>query len=208
VGFKRLFRKILNPKSGKRKLGKQAVSGSSFQTKSWKLSKEKTRKLLKKCKENEVKVHSAVCTAFALDFSEINNPVNLRNRLDRDIRGEVGLFASGLILKTKYTQETNFWDNARTYQRRLTKALKSDKVFQVFKVFSRAVPKSRLQKFSPLFVELLSNKQAFAITNIGNLDRMGTFRGRNKREKYEIENFFGGVSETFDVIMVTVLTAT
>ncbi|MFX1551521.1 MAG: condensation domain-containing protein, partial [Promethearchaeota archaeon] len=58
---------------------------------SWNLSKDETDMFIQLCKFKEVSVHSAICTAFSPDISIINNPVNLRGRLNYPIGEAFGL---------------------------------------------------------------------------------------------------------------------
>ena len=85
----------------------------------WNLSVDETNSFVKLCKQHRVSVHSAISTIFLPEFSTINNPVNLRNKLSYPIGEAFGLYASGAVVKMKYKENQDFWDNARRYQIKL-----------------------------------------------------------------------------------------
>ena len=72
-----------------------------FKTLAWILTEDQSQTLIKKCKENNITIHSALCTLFLSDFPVINNPVNLRKRLAYNVGQSVGCFAGGLVIKKK-----------------------------------------------------------------------------------------------------------
>ncbi len=176
----------------------------SYQIYSWALSTDQTAKLLARCKQERVSVHSALCTAFLSFNPVINNPVNLRNRLSESVGEALGLFASGAVVKMQYDTTKSFWENARHYNRKLQKELRDKRVFRISKIFAKVVPIPELQRFGNMFVDIASNQQPFAITNLGDLDRLGI---PSEAGTFQLESFFGGVSAgSIDAVTVSIYT--
>jgi hypothetical protein len=140
---------------------------------------------------------------FLEDFNSINNPINLRDRLEFKVKDSVGLFASGIIINMKYEKNLSFWENAKKYYKKLLKKRKSDDAFKIFRIISRAVPLKYIEEFGPIFLELQSKGKPFAITNLGSLDKLNLI---SKSNDLEIEYIFGGVSSSFNAIILTLFT--
>jgi len=170
---------------------------------SWNLSREETDLFIQLCKQKEVSVHSVVCTAFLPDISIINNPVNLRGRLSYPIGEAFGLYASGAVVKMKYKENYDFWSNAKKYQRKLRLSLQDKKVYKIHKIVHTGVPIKILKELAPLFLEIASHQEAFAITNLGSLDRMGI---ELDSKNFSIESFYGAISFAMGAITVLVYT--
>ncbi|MHA1353185.1 MAG: hypothetical protein ACTSPP_10410 [Candidatus Heimdallarchaeaceae archaeon] len=170
---------------------------------SWNLSEDETKHFLKLCKLNKVSVHSAICTAFLPDISAINNPVNLRGRLNYPIGEAFGLYSGGTFVKMKYNYKKDFWKNAKKYQKKLLWALRDKKVFGIHKIVHTGVPLKILNELAPIFFEIFGNQEAFAITNLGSLDRMGIDLNS---ENFSIQSFYGAVSFAIGAITVLVYT--
>ncbi|MFX0139532.1 MAG: condensation domain-containing protein [Candidatus Hodarchaeota archaeon] len=162
-----------------------------FKTLAWILNEDQSQTLIRKCKENNVTIHSALCTLFLSDFPVINNPVNLRKRLAYNVGQSVGCFAGGLVIKKKYKKRQDFWENARNYHKKLTKGLKDENLFKIFKMISRAVPLISLQESASIYLELVSKSQPFGVTNLGSLDRFNILLRSNE---FTVEHIYGGVS--------------
>lgn len=175
----------------------------NFITNSWVLTKEQTKEFIRKCKIHNVTVHSAICTLFLEDFPSINNPVNLRNKLDSPLKDAVGCFAGGVVFSKEYNNNQTFWENAKQYNKKLRKKLNSTEVFKIFKLISRAVPLEDIKEFGPIFIEVESNQKPFAVTNLGSLDKLNLI---TTSEGINIEHIFGGVSSSFNAIILTVFT--
>jgi hypothetical protein len=191
-------------KKGKKRLERKlAARHDDIQVYSWNFSEKQTEEFLKKCKREKISVHCAICTAFLPHISTINNPVNLRQRLNFPIGESYGLFASGTVFKMKYRKRKDFWSNARRYQRKLIWNLRDGKVFGIFKRINKSVPLSYLSKGRDIFVDIVSNQNPFAITNLGSLDRLDLALDSGE---FTIESFYGAVSSTFDAITVLVFT--
>jgi hypothetical protein len=172
-------------------------------TRAWSLTKDQSEGIIKKSKEHKITVHSTICTMFLSDFPIINNPVNLRNRLAYDVGRSIGCYAGGLVINKKYNNKKSFWQNAQDYHKKLKKGLRDKSVFSIFKLFSRSVKRKSFEKFTPIFLELASRNQPFGVTNLGSLDNFNILLAS---KNFVIENYYGGVSGTFDALVVTIFT--
>jgi len=205
--------KILMLRRFKQRLGKARITQKSFAinnvkdseflTRAWKLNEVQSQLLIKKCRENEVTVHSALCTIFLQDFPIINNPVNLREKLAYKVGESVGLYAGGLVIKKKFKKRNSFWKNCQIYHKKLVKGLNSKKIFKIFKLISRAVPIQLFKELAPLYLELASKSKPFGITNLGSLDKFNLFFAS---KGFKIKNLYGGVSGSYDALVVAVFT--
>jgi hypothetical protein len=214
--FKRTFwllRRIIKVYRFKNKIFKKIVKQNEIilkdfknkhlVTKSWILTEKESNSIITKAKKYKITVHSAICTMFLLDFPIINNPVNLRNRLAYKVRRSIGCYAGGLVIKMKYKNKKSFWKNAQNYHKKLKNGLRNKKLFSIFKLFSRSVKRSAYNKFTPIFLELASRSKPFGVTNLGSLDRFNIILAS---KNYIIKNLYGGVSGTFDALVVTIFT--
>lgn len=179
------------------------VQKSDFLTSSLVLTEKQTKNFIKKCKEHNITVHSAICTIFLEDFPSINNPVNLREKLPYPVKDSVGVFAGGLVISKKYNENVSFWKNAREYNKELKERLNSQEIFKIFKIISRAVSIEDIEEFGPAFIEVASDDKPFAVTNLGSLDRLNLITTSND---IFVEHLFGGVSSSFNAIILTVFT--
>ncbi|MEJ2278480.1 MAG: condensation domain-containing protein [Candidatus Lokiarchaeota archaeon] len=170
---------------------------------SWNLSNEETDLFIHRCKKRRVSVHSAICTAFLPDISIINNPVNLRGRLNYPIGEAFGLYAGAAIVKMKYKDKYDFWENVKRYQKKLRLSLRDKSVYKIFKIVHTGVSLSVLKDLAPLFFEIVVPQEAFAITNLGSLDRLGIDLDS---KKFLIESFYGAISFAMGAITVLVYT--
>ncbi|NHJ32995.1 MAG: hypothetical protein FK732_09035 [Asgard group archaeon] len=170
---------------------------------SWTLSEIQTSEFLKKCKDRKISVHSAICTAFLPEISTINNPVDLRNRLNYPIGESFGLYAGGTVVKAKYRKKLGFWKNAHRYQRKLIRNLSDNKVFRTNRLINKSLSLSTIQEFGLLFIDIVSMQDPFAITNLRSLDKLGiTFES----DKFSVISFNAAVSTTFDAMTLVVFT--
>ena len=170
---------------------------------SWDLSKEETDLFIHLCKMKRVSVHSAICTAFLPDISIINNPVNLRGRLNYPIGEAFGLYSGAAIVQMKYKNKYDFWENAKRYQKKLHLSLRDKNLYKIHKMVHTGVSINVLKDLAPLFFEVVVPKEAFAITNLGSLDRLGIDLDS---EKFSIESFYGAISFALGAITVLVYT--
>ena len=189
---------------GKKKIEETMESKHvDLQIHSWNFSEEQTKSFLKKCKTRRISVHSAICTAFLPEISTINNPVDLRNRLNFPIGESFGLFAGGTVISMKYRNKKDFWSNAQRYQRKLIWNLRDRKVFGIHRAFNKSVSLSDMSKLGILLVDILSRENPFAITNLLDLDRLGLTL---EAENFSIESFYGAISNALDAMTVVVFT--
>lgn len=196
----------------KRKLGKSRKNQTSpvfnnnkkkqFLTRDWILTEDQSLALIKKCKENGVTVHSAICTLFLPDFPGINNPVNLRKKLKYNVGESVGMYAGGLIIKKNYKKRQSFWKNSQIYHKMLVKGLNSNKALKVFKLISRAVPLELFKELMSLDIDI-SQERSIWITNLGSIDKFNVYIAS---KDFIVENLYGGVSVTYDAVFVAVFT--
>ena len=170
---------------------------------SWNLSKEETNLFTQMCKMRQVSVHSAICTAFLPDISIINNPVNLRGRLSYPIGEAFGLYAGAAIVNMEYKDTYDFWENAKRYQKKLHLSLLDKNVYKIFKMVHTGISIDVLKDLAALFFEVAVPQEAFAITNLGSLDRLGI---NLDSKKFSIESFYGAISFAMGAITVLVYT--
>jgi hypothetical protein len=170
---------------------------------SWKLTEKQTKEFLQKCKQRRISVHSAICTAFLPSISTINNPVDLRNRLNYPIGESFGLYAGGTVFTTKYRKKKDFWQNAQRYQRKLIWNLRDRKIYSINRLLNKALPLSLMEDLGLLFTDIASKSTPFAITNLRSLDKLGiTFES----DKFSVASFNAAMSNTLDAMTVVVFT--
>jgi len=203
-------RRIVMLRRFKRKVGKlrknqkttviNNYEKSQFLSRAWILSEDQSQTFIKKCKENGVTVHSAICTLFLLDLPVINNAVNLRKKLEYEVAESVGLYSGVLVIRKKYKEKDSFWKNSQIYHKTLVKGLKeSNKLFRGFKLVNRTVP-------SELFNELMSLYPGPASTWITNLGSLDIFNIYFASKGYYLENLYGGVAATKNTLLIAVFT--
>jgi len=171
---------------------------------SWNFTEEQTENFLKKCKQERVSVHSAICTSFLPYFPSINNPVNLRERMNFHIGDSYGLFAGGTVFKMKYRKNKDFWSNSRLYQRKLIWNLRDRKVFRYTRSINKSLSLSYMKKGRDIFIDIASRQNPFAVTNLGALDRLGLALA--DEDGFSLDSFYGAVSGTFNAVTVLVYT--
>ncbi len=103
------------------------------------LSKTETKALVTRCKKENVTVNTAIITAFsaAQNFVVGKKPhhaktvsaVSLRDLLPHSPGERMGYYALGLQLKYKYNPKKGFWENARSYHKKITSNVSNKKVF-------------------------------------------------------------------------------
>jgi hypothetical protein len=202
--FIKIIYRIKRRKSAKNTQISLQEQDRSYKIHSWTLSIAQTSKLFARCKQEQVSVNSALCTAFLPFNPVINNPVNLRNRLSEPVGDALGLFVGAATIKMKFNHARSFWENARQYHRELLKQLRDKKVFRFYKIMSKAVPIPKIQRFGSLFIDMATNHQPFAITNLGDLDRLGI---PSEAGGYQLESVIGGVSgPLIDAINISIYT--
>jgi len=198
------FKKRLGKKNdGKINIEPEDHENKKIMTYNWNLTEHQSQMFIKKVKEHDITVHSALCTLFLPNFSKINNPVNLRTRLAYPVNDSIGCFVGGMIIKSKFKNGTSFWKNAKNFHEKLVKNVKSDKVFSFCKIFSRAVPLNAFNEFLPVARELITDKKTLMVTNLGSLDKFNILL---ESINFRVENIHEGVTGDSDALVLAVYT--
>jgi NRPS condensation-like uncharacterized protein len=103
------------------------------------LSQTQTSALVTRCREENVTVNSALTAAFsgAQSYVEGEKPyhartviaTSLRDQLPRPPGEGMGFYAAGIELKLKYNHKKSFWENARSYHKKIKPNITNKKVF-------------------------------------------------------------------------------
>jgi NRPS condensation-like uncharacterized protein len=174
------------------------------------LDEAQTKDLIERCKKNSVTVNSALNTAFlAARYSvqgpfkggkqNVMVPVNTRDRYNKPIGENFGLYVSGFSFKLSYNPKKSFWENAQAFDEGMKKNLDINNIFKFaaltekidpsivdarnFSFFGKLVPSdySRYEKINTFssneknIVNKRAKKQlpempGLAITNLGQMD--------------------------------------
>ncbi len=108
----------------------------------WILSKEMTKALVSRSREEKVTVNTALWTAFLAAQHVVQAPlksyhqrsgmaVNARDKLLVPVGESFGFYASSLTVRLKYTPRKNFWDNARNIHNRIRTELEKTDLFRM-----------------------------------------------------------------------------
>jgi len=103
------------------------------------LSETETSALVKRCRQEQVTVNTALITAFlaAQKYVMAEQPhhtktavaVSLRDRLPTSPGEGMGYYALGLQVKYKYADKKDFWENARRYHKKIGTNISNKKAF-------------------------------------------------------------------------------
>ena len=103
------------------------------------LSEAETTALVKRCRQENVTVNTALITAFSgaqnaiMDqqphHTKTVSAASLRDRLSSHPGEGMGYYALGLEVKYKYNPKKSFWENARSYHKKITANTSNKKVF-------------------------------------------------------------------------------
>jgi NRPS condensation-like uncharacterized protein len=171
----------------------------------WELSAENTRKLVAKCRKENVTVNSALWAAFLSAQHRVqgNKPafrnqagmaVSTRNKLKVPVGENLGFYASSLSLKLKVYHEASFWDYARQVHKAIRKELDKTDIFRM--LVTEVLPPTLLDSFyfckydgfdnslsRKMLKQLKWDKTSFgySITNVGRVN-IDTEYGRRKLE--------------------------
>jgi hypothetical protein len=110
----------------------------------WELTKEQTSVLVRRCREEQVTVNSALVTAFLRAQREVQGtshrylrtvslPVNIRNRVTPQVGEAVGSYFSSVKLPLEYKTGHSFWQNSRTIHAKIVRRLKDKHVFALLR---------------------------------------------------------------------------
>ncbi|MFX1447672.1 MAG: condensation domain-containing protein [Promethearchaeota archaeon] len=200
IALRKFIRKFSKKQSKEQKPDTKDKKQRRYITHDWVLTEEQSQALIKRCKEEGVTVHSALCTMFLPDFPVIYNPVNLRKKLAYPVGESIGIYAGRIEIKLKYKKKSSFWNIAHEYHNKLVKELNSDNVFKTFKLITRAVPFEVFEELMSLETE---HTNRIWITNLGSLDKFNEFI---ESKGFTIKMLYGGVSPTYEAIFVPVFT--
>ena len=200
ITLRKFIRKLTKKQSREKKQDNKDNKQKRFITRNWVLSEEQSQALIKKCKNEGVSIHSALCTMFLPDFPLIYNPVNLRKKLAYPVGESVGMYAGRTEVKVKLKKKSSFWNSAREYYDKLITGLNSDDVFKVFKLINRKVP---FKVFNELMSLETEHTHRIWITNLGSLDKFNEFIAS---KGFTIKMLYGGVSPTYEAIFVPIFT--
>jgi NRPS condensation-like uncharacterized protein len=103
------------------------------------LSEAKTASLVAACRKENVTVNTAIITSFLgaqhfirgekLYHAKTVSAVSLRDRLPNPPGEGMGYYAQGMEVKYKYNPKKSFWENARSYHKKVSKNTSNKKVF-------------------------------------------------------------------------------
>jgi NRPS condensation-like uncharacterized protein len=106
------------------------------------LLEEETSSLVARCRDEGITVNSALITAFSGAQSLVSGQsplhdkaaiaVSLRDRLPSPPGEAMGYYAAGFELKLKYNYKKSYWDNARSYHKKLQSNYTNKKMFGDF----------------------------------------------------------------------------
>jgi len=189
IAFLKRMKPAPEPVSGSAAAQKPQIGPPSSKIHSWQLTAGETQVFISRCKQEQVTVQSALCTAFLTIFTAVNTPVNLRPRLALPVGEAFGAFASGAVVRMAYDPKHGFWDNARQFHAKLQQELQDP--FTVYTRFSKDVPVQTMQGFIQSLTALVSDQRPFAITNLGSLDKIGLLL---QVGDLRVDSFFGVIS--------------
>ena len=144
------------------------------------LTASQTAALIARCKQEQVSIHAAVCTAWLRAFIDgsakspvrtISSPVNLRSRLSPPVGETSGGFLTTVETTVNCAPERNFWDIAREFKKNLSRASRDEVLFFMPLMFSKIrtqIPPDDLGLVLPKFFGS-PVKYDFSITNLGRL---------------------------------------
>jgi len=106
------------------------------------MSADNTSVLVHRCREEAVTVNTALWTAFMMaqrDVQDDGEPyrgcagmaVNIRNMLKRPVQESFGFYAASLTVKLPTPGEKPFWDIARDYHDRISRAMEKNDPFKM-----------------------------------------------------------------------------
>lgn len=145
------------------------------------LDEKQTKRLVTKCREEDVTVNSAIITAFAgaqkkfQDKDDYNPEIivaaSVRDRLKEDPGEGFGFYAGGINKKIKYRDEKSVWENARVVHKTISKMYTNKNLFSECLVFEYIDPSI----WEARNFKVLGN----LLTNGGENDKIKDFSTRN-----------------------------
>ena len=174
-----------------------------------KFSERVTLQLMKKCRNHQVSVHSALMTAFLMAqthfqgdkepyLRDFHMPIDIRDRLHIPAGERMGFYAVSMILKHNIGLRKSFWENTKAIHKQIQKWLASNAIYRL----------NTITFFDPLMLDslyfeklgLIQNKisrfilkkmgiskkiAGVAVTNLGKLN-IPTIYG-----EYELKEIYG-----------------
>lgn len=158
----------------------------------WDLSKEQTKRLVKRSKENGVTINTTITTAFLRAEKDVLNKkeyseeviisVSLRDYLRDNPEDTMGFFASAIRPKLRYEADKGFWDNAKDFHKKIKRLITETNVFksQVIGLFNPnfidALALGKFNKCEDKTVKKMIQKKkmnvintTFTLTNLGRI---------------------------------------
>lgn len=169
---------------------------------SWQLTPDRTAALLRRCRAEGVSVQSALCTAFLPSYGAVNTPVNLRGRLAVDPGESVGLYVGNAVVMRSYRDRRDFWWNARTFHRRLRRAMRDP--FLMIRFCPPTVSRPVVKDVMTGMMALVGHRKPLAVTNLGVLDGAGLTLDTG--DGPHVESFHSGMSGFAAASVLTVYT--
>ncbi len=159
----------------------------NLQFNSWELPEKTTAALLARCRQENVRVHSALCAACGLGstFKSIMNAVNLRNRISPPIGDRFGTFAATISATLRARPRETFWDVARHYQKQFERHLKD---LNMWIMFLPAIPAGFEKKRENMPEDMGQDSTTLIVSNVGDVSAYGAIA----LEKLQIEKIIGG----------------
>jgi len=131
---------ILFDQEDYRDLNKTYWMNYTHQVLSVELTEAQTSVLVDQCRKEGVTVNSALTAAFVGAqtkvqgekpfHSSIGVAASLRDRLQRPVSEVMGFYAGVVILNDKYKRSIGFWDNARSFQRKVKPLINNKNLFK------------------------------------------------------------------------------
>jgi NRPS condensation-like uncharacterized protein len=175
----------------------------------WCMDEHFTNALMSRCRQEQVTVHTALCTAFLgasrmiqghkLSYlKKFRMPVEVRNMFDPPISEALGLFASSLDLMFEFDLNRSFWDNAKRLHRIIRDKNKIENLAK-FVIFDQLEPSLMdalyFQKYGFIndkLVDLLMKKTNFSNMSLGLIvTNLGRFKYPQEYGAFYIEEIYG-----------------
>ena len=171
------------------------------------LSESQTASLVKRCKEENTTVNSALTAAFAgapqmvqgrsKELSSIAIAGNLRDRLQKPAGEEMGYFAGAVTLDYSYDEKKGFWENARKLNQKVQPFYTNKNLFKESLMWCH---------LEPGYLEAMNFKKLGGLvpTHLSRHEKLSAFSKRDdvvssilKREKMEaLDKIFMGTAVT------------
>ncbi len=138
---------------------------------------DETSALVSACKIHQVTVQSALCTSFAVPFSErqpgspvrmIESPISIRSRMQKSVENVYGCYISLIYSKIDCTPGQNYWDITRHAGKSLA-SITDEQIFSIPILMMRVLDQ-------PLSGPLVHFDYDLSISNLGRIDIPAKYR--------------------------------